>query len=192
VLSALTELQWAFIGLLLTIGGTFLEAFITSPPWTWGQDGIQTYSLGVTYQIGAVLLVSCLGGKNAAVLSQIGYLALGLVGFPIFTQGGGLGYFKEPTFGYILGFLPGAWVCGSIAFMAAPRLETLTFGCLCGLLTVHAVGLCYLVYLVLSQTFNQPLWQAVVDYSIHPLPGQLAVACAAAVLAFILRRLMFY
>ncbi|TAF58477.1 MAG: biotin transporter BioY, partial [Oscillatoriales cyanobacterium] len=48
------ELIWAVIGLLLTIGGTFLPASVTMPIGFWDDRGLQAYSLGVTYQIGAV------------------------------------------------------------------------------------------------------------------------------------------
>lgn len=193
-MAAPIELLWAFIGLLLTIGGTFLGAAITSPPWGWSEYGIQVFSLNVTYQVGAVLLVGCLGGKNAGALSQIAYLLLGLVGFPIFTQGGGLAYFREPTFGYLLGFVPGAWICGSLAFKAPPRLESLAFSCLCGLLTIHLTGL---LYLILSHSFKwaagaMPLLEAIQTYSYEPIPGQLAIVCAVTVVAFALRHLMFY
>ncbi|RMF69103.1 MAG: biotin transporter BioY, partial [Cyanobacteria bacterium J069] len=48
-----TDLLWALIGLVLTIGGTFLQASITNAPWAWGQNGLQTHSLGVSFQVGA-------------------------------------------------------------------------------------------------------------------------------------------
>jgi biotin transport system substrate-specific component len=194
IVAAPIELLWAFIGLILTIGGTLIGASITSPPWSWEASGIQTYPLGVTCQIGAVLLASCLGGRNAGVLSQIAYLALGLAGFPVFTQGGGIGYIREPMFGYLLGFVPGAWICGSLAFKAPPRLESLTFSCLCGLLTIHVVGLTYLIFGYLFSWVNStsPLLEAVLKYSYHALPGQLALTCAVTVLAFAIRHLMFY
>lgn len=188
------ELLWALIGLLLTIGGTFVEAFVTNPPWNWSERGIHTVSLGVTYQIGAVLLTGCLGGKNAGALSQIAYVVLGL-NLPVFTQGGGISYLKEPSFGYLLGFIAGAWVCGFLSFRMPPRLESLAFSCICGLLTIHIYGLGYLIiFHALSWTTigGWPLIQAIIKYSIYPLPGQLVVVCAVTVLAFALRQLMFY
>ncbi len=190
-----TELLWAFIGLLLTIGGTFLEAFVATPTWQWGTNSLQTHSLGVTYQIGAVLLVGCLGGRNAAVLSQIAYVLLGLTWFPIFAQGGGMSYIKEPSFGYILGFIPGAWICGFLAFKALPRLESLAFSCLSGLLTIHLTGILYLILAYSSGWLGKaqiPLQQALLKYSLYPLPGQFAVICAVTLIAFTLRHLMFY
>ncbi|MBD2055642.1 biotin transporter BioY [Oculatella sp. FACHB-28] len=190
-----TELLWALIGLILTIGGTFLEAFTTNLPWNWSQDGVQTYSLQVNFQVGAVLLVGCLGGKRAAALSQIAYLILGLTRFPVFTQGGGLDYIYQPSFGYLLGFIPGAWVCGSFAFRLPSRLESLAFSCLSGLFIIHATGLGYLIatYMLRWVDINALSFpQAVLNFSIYPIPGQLAVVCAVTVLAFALRHLMFY
>jgi biotin transport system substrate-specific component len=192
--SPLDELLWAIIGLLLTIGGTFVEVSIPALPWTLNLNpvDIQVYPLGVTYQVGAVLLVGCLGGKNAGALSQIAYLALGLVGFQIFAYGGGISYLKEPTFGYLLGFVPGAWICGYLAFQRAAKLESLALSCLGGLVAVHLTGLIYLFFLSFIYPLGQTWWQAVLQYSVQPLPGQLVIVCAIAVLSTILRRLMFY
>lgn len=193
--AAPTQLLWVLIGLILTIGGTLLEAFIASPPWDWSQHGIQVHSLGVTWQIGAVLLIGCLGGKNAAAISQIAYLLLGLTWFNVFTQGGGVDYLLRPTFGYLLGFVPGAWICGWLAFRNPVRLEFLALSGLAGLLTIHLSGIGYLLtghifrWADISAT---PFWQALLTYSLYPLPGQLAIVCAVTVLAFTLRHLMFY
>lgn len=181
------------IGLLLTIGGTFMEAFVANPTGLWEAQPTPTVSLGVTYQVGAVLLIGCLGGKKAAALSQLAYLLLGLTPwFQVFYDGGGLDYFQRPTFGYLLGFVPGAWVCGWLAFKASPKLELLAFSCLCGLVAVHTVGIFYLTlnYLFRGQIFTLP--EAVATYSLAPLPGQLAVVCAVTVLAYFVRRLMLF
>lgn len=190
-----TQLLWAFIGLILTIGGTLLEAFIASPPWNWSGHSIPVYSLGVTWQIGAVLLIGCLGGRNAAATSQVGYLLLGLTWFNVFTQGGGVDYVLRPSFGYLLGFIPGAWICGWLAFRCPLRLEFLALSCLIGLFAIHVTGI---VYLVIAQIFQwsgvgiTSFWEALLTYSIYPLPGQMAIVCAVTVIAYVLRHLLFY
>lgn len=192
------QILWALVGLLLTIGGNFLEAFAMNPPWAWTGQGLKAVSLGVTYQIGAVLLTGCLGGAKAGVLSQIAYIVVGLTWLPVFNQGGGWDYVKTPGFGYILGFVPGAWVCGWLAFRVVPRLESLAFSSLCGLLTVHFYGIAYLLIFHYTKTVQIidskaiSLSEALLRYSLYPLPGQLAIVCAVAVLSFFLRRLMFY
>ncbi|HEY9645755.1 MAG TPA: biotin transporter BioY [Chroococcidiopsis sp.] len=195
-MSTPTELLWALIGLILTIGGTFLEASITNAPWNWVYQGLQPLSLGVSYQVGAVLLVACLGGKNAAVISQIAYLLLGLTWFNVFTQGGGIDYIYRPSFGYLLGFIPGAWICGHLAFRLPTRLESLAASCLCGLAAVHVTGLAYVI--LATRLFGwvdeakTTMLDLFISYSVTPIPGQLVVVCAVTVLSYILRNLMFY
>ncbi|MCV3213698.1 biotin transporter BioY [Plectonema radiosum NIES-515] len=194
--AASNQLLWSMIGLLLTIGGTFLEAYGITLPWSWSQHGIETFSLGVKYQVGAVLLVGCLGGKNAGALSQIAYLVMGLTLLPVFADGGGIGYVKLSQFGYLLGFIPGAWICGLLAFKARPKLETLAFSCFCGLLIVHVCGISYLIISYVFHwkgTETLPLMmEAILTYSWFALPGQLAVVCVVTVIAYVLRHLMFY
>jgi biotin transport system substrate-specific component len=194
------DLLWALTGLVLTIAATWSEAFITNAPWEWNATGVQVYSLGVSFQVGAVLLTACVGGKNAAALSQIAYVTLGLLlfqvfGLPIFTQGGGLGYVREPSFGYIIGFIPAAWVCGYLAFQERPKLETLAFSSVCGLAIIHGCGLLYLAIASIGGWLEQvtfPAWEAILAYSLAPLPGQLIMICAVSVLAYFLRQLLFY
>ena len=197
-----SELLWALIGLILTIGSTWLEAFVIGMPLPWwqGEGGsIAFYSLGVSFQVGAALFTGCMGGKNAAALAQIAYVTLGTVlferfGFQVFSQGAGLGYFREPSFGYLLGFIPAGWVCGALAFRAKPTLERLAFAALTGLVVVH---LCGLIYLTGSHLFrwirlDSPLLTAIMDYSILKIPGQVMVVCAIALIAYAMRRALFY
>ncbi len=190
-----TELIWALIGLLLTIGGTWVEASIAGPAWIWSQQGVEVYPLGISFQLAAVFLVSCAGGRNAGVLSQVAYLLLGLAWLPVFAGGGGWDYVQQPGFGYLLGFVPGAWICGTLAFEESPRLEALAFSCLNGLGLVHGCGL---VYLLLGRSFQWiessdfSLWRLFLHYSLYPLPSQLAIVCATTVLAYGLRQILFY
>ncbi len=195
LVSAHNELLWAIVGLLLTIGGTLVRAFVVNMPWEWADQGIQVYELKVSCQIGAVLLVGCLGGKNAGALSQIAYIVMGLTGLSVFFDGGGIEYLNKPSFGYLLGFIPGAWLCGYLAFKSKARLESLAFSCLSGLLTIHFCGLAYLIGL---QFFHSPnngvmgFFNSVWQYSISLLPGQMIIICAVSLIAFILRQIMFY
>jgi biotin transport system substrate-specific component len=201
--SPLDEFLWAVLGLLLTVAGTFMEAAIAIPnllsddgqlvlPSSW--SAIPVYSLPVSYQVAAVLLVGCMGGRQAAALSQVAYLILGLSGFQVFSQGGGLDYWREPTFGYLLGFVPGAWVCGWLAFRsgAATRIEWLALSGLAGLTIIHSCGLLYLCALALVGQLSQPLVELIQQYSLWALPGQLVIVCLVALVARILRLVLLY
>lgn len=187
-------LLWAAIGLILTIGGTFVPAYALAFPKFGQGTGIELQTLGVSFQIGAVLMIACLGGKNAALLSQIVYLGLGLGGLPIFGRGGGWEYLQEANFGYLLGFMLGAWLCGWLAFRSRAKLYSLILSCFVGLLVIHLTGICYLTILYLMTDWAAEInswFQAVVLYSVYPLPGQLAVICATSSIAFVMRKIMF-
>ncbi len=194
--SAPNQFLWALIGVLLTIGGTFIEAHVTTnPPWTWSERGIATGSLGVYCQVAAVLLTGCLGGRNAGILSQIAYIFIGLFWLPVFSQGGKLAYVMEPTFGYILGFIPAAGVCGWLAFKYVLTLESLAFSAFCGLLVVHLCGILYLTAMALLNKLSLDgltLGAAIALYTFGPFVGQLALVCGVALLAYSLRRILFY
>ena len=185
---------WATIGLIITIGSTFIPAYMIAPPWNWQEQGLQIQTLQVSYQIGAVLLTGCLGGGGAALLSQIAYIVLGLTWLPIFDRGGGWEYIQEPNFGYLLGFILGAWVCGLLAFKAKANLNLLAGSCLAGFLIIHLTGIIYLTvlpYLPGLDSQVDSLWQNIMTYSVNPLSGQFAVLCAVVVIAYLTRKLMF-
>lgn len=59
-------------------------------------------------------LAGLLLGKRLGFFSVAAYIVIGLCGLPIFTSGGGPGYLLSPTFGYIIGFMLGAWIAGYI------------------------------------------------------------------------------
>lgn len=51
----------------------------------------------ITLQTFFTAMAGCVLGPWYGALSQLVYVALGLVGLPIFTQGGGIGYLMQPT-----------------------------------------------------------------------------------------------
>lgn len=196
LLSPIAQLLWATIGLFLTVISTFVEVKTTNQPWYWHSQGVSSYTLGVTYQIGAVLFTGCVGGKNAGVIAQIAYITLGLSGLSIFAQGGGFDYIWEPGFGYLLGFIPGAWVAGWFAWREKASVELSALGSGGGLLVIHLVGLIYLLifYLFKIEPINSlsQLKSFAMVYSLNALPGHLAIVCLVAVLSYFFRRILFY
>lgn len=88
-----------------------------------------------------------LGGKNG-MISVLIYIALGLMGLPVFTEGGGPGYIFKPTFGYLIGFAAGALVTGLIARKTdKPSYLRLLAAGFSGLLIVYAMGVIYYYFI---------------------------------------------
>ncbi len=66
-----------------------------------------------TLQTMVVVLAGLMLGSRLAAISQFQYMLLGLAGAPVFASGlGGPAAFLSPSFGYIPGFIVGAYVTG--------------------------------------------------------------------------------
>jgi biotin transport system substrate-specific component len=83
------------------------------------------YPVPMTLQTLAVLLVGGFLGPRLGVAAVTSYLALGLAGAPVFHSGlGGPALLAGPTGGYLMGFVPAAFLMG----LASRRLGTLSAG----------------------------------------------------------------
>ena len=100
--------------------------------------------INVTLQVFFVALAGMLLGGKFGALSVVVYIMLGLIGIPIFTEGGGFFYILKPTFGYMIGFIIGAYVTGKIANAATnPSIKRLFIADLIGILIIYAFGVVY-------------------------------------------------
>ena len=101
----------------------------------------QLFQATITLQFFFTAMAGLLLGAKLGALSQLLYVALGLV------AGGGFGYIFNPTFGFLLGLIPTAWVIGKIAEKdrSAPRL---LLACFAGLAVLYLVGLPYIALIV--------------------------------------------
>ena len=104
-----------------------------------------------------VLLAGLTLSPVEAFWSMAGYVALGLLGLPVFATPpfGGPGYILRPTFGFLLGFIlaaPGvAWFLRKPPF----SFRRLFGASLLGLLLLYPPGLFYLF--VIMRTMGKPL-----------------------------------
>lgn len=97
----------------------------------------------ITLQFFFTAMAGCLLGSGCGALSQLIYVLLGLLGLPIFTAGGGFSYVLHPTFGFLLGLIPAAWVIGRLA-RSTRSFWRIALAALAGLAVLYAVGLPYM------------------------------------------------
>jgi biotin transport system substrate-specific component len=159
----------------LTAGGAFIKIPLPIAP--------------ITLQTLFCILAGMLLGPWLGALSQLLYVTMGLIGLPVFTSGGGLGYIFQPTFGYLVGLIAGAFACGLIVrkvkklTMATALLAAL--GCM---FTVYLFGLPYL-YLMMNLYLHKVIsvGTATVSGFLLFVPGDLLKCAVASLLAVKLR-----
>lgn len=94
----------------------------------------------MTLQTLFVLLAGVLLGPVAGASSQLLYLALGVLGVPVFAMGGaGAPWILGPTGGYLMAFPMAAALCGWIAGREGRLLRT-TVALLVGTALIFALG----------------------------------------------------
>lgn len=130
-------------------------------------------------------LAGLLLGPVLGTLSVLLYLFIGLIGIPVFTQGGGFSYVFIPTFGYLLGFVFATFLTGLISSKKTKnQIKTYWIATVLGLFTVYTFGLLY--YYVLSiWVLNTPVDLGVLFLYgfVLAIPGDLMLCFVASSLA---------
>ena len=65
-----------------------------------------SFEIPVTWQLPTIILLTLIFHKSVVFRAFSLYLVLGLFIFPVFHQGGSIGYLLTPNFGYLLGVYP--------------------------------------------------------------------------------------
>lgn len=112
-----------------------------------------------------VLLAGMLLGPRLGALSMAVYVAMGLLGLPVFEKPpfGGPAYVLQPTFGYLIGFILGAYVTGKLLpAQGNPGIIRCLLASLGGIVAIYLAGLPYL-YVILNfyigKTFS--VWKVI-------------------------------
>ena len=144
----------------------------------------------ITLQSFFTAMAGILLGKKYGALSQGVYVLIGLVGVPIFALGGGFSYVFQPTFGFLLGLIPSAWVTGALCRRPLTFWRT-ALAILAGYAVLYAIGVPYMAliangYLGKGLTF----WQIMRSGMLLYLPGDmLKIVVGSALCVAVERRL---
>ena len=82
---------------------TMLPVYIPLP---FFYKSSNNFELPITWQIPIIILLTLIFHKKVVYSAFSIYLILGLFIFPVFHQGGSIGYLLTPNFGYLLGLYP--------------------------------------------------------------------------------------
>ena len=115
----------------------------------------------VTLQTFFVLLTALVLPMKASVLTISAYAALGLIGLPIFSGGGGIGYVLMPNFGFIIGFLIATVIISAITEKLKYRKfwQCIAISLL-GIAVIYIIGILYfaLITNVYNKSDNSAIW----------------------------------
>lgn len=112
---------------------TAIGAFIRIP--------IPASPVPITLQVFFVLLAGLLLGSKWAGMSMIVYVMLGIIGFPVFSGGlSGIGIILGPTGGYILGFIPAAFVTGLVTETFGRSTLAAACAMIAGIAAIYLLG----------------------------------------------------
>lgn len=172
----LSTRQLVSVGLLTALVVVF--AVVPPIPLPWVPVPLTLQTLGV------MLAGLLLGGPLAAAALTL-YVALALIGLPVLPGGrSGLAVLVGPTGGFLLGFIPGAWVVGWVARHSKSDWRTsvqilynVGAAVLGGIVVVYAMGVPWL-----ATVTGMGLNQAVIAVAAF-LPGDLIKAGIASVVA---------
>ncbi len=139
------------------------EKLVTDPASFFSSSpSFKQFSSYFSYipQVPVVLFIGALLGPRFGVMSVLIYILAGLLGYPVFSMGGGWHYALNPSFGYIIGFIFGAYFIGK-------RLEnnisniSIFLSSLFGVFIIHAIGICFLM---ISLFFNKEQAPSILSY----------------------------
>ncbi|MFQ5601778.1 MAG: biotin transporter BioY [bacterium] len=142
----------------------------------------------ITLQTFFVILGGAFLGPYFGTLSQVIYLAAGLMGAPIFAYGGGPGYILQPTFGYLLGYPVAAYIVGVLVQKRNQSIKvkktTFVHVCVYGFIGVFFILLVggIVLFFNLKYLVHKPISfsKLVVSYFLIFIPGDVlkAIFCS--------------
>ncbi|MCD6336927.1 MAG: biotin transporter BioY [Candidatus Marinimicrobia bacterium] len=137
----------------------------------------------ITGQTLGVLLTGIMLGRKRAVAAMITYLTMGLIGFPVFANGAfGLITLIGPTGGYLLGFVPAAFIMG---WLGDKGWYNHALSAISAILIGHAIVFSF--GLIWLSNFTE--WNAVLATGLIPfLPGAVVKTLIAFALIPVMKR----
>ena len=175
-------------GIILIIMGAMIPAAIVLPQ----KDlSISIIDLQSSWQLQGILLSSILCGPIVGTISVVSYLFIGLFYLPIFHGGGSVGYLLIPEFSYLIGFVPLAWICGSLsANKKSLNLIDISKYSIFSLLIFHLIGMTNLTIGHLIGIWNNNLIDLIYINTLAPLPSQVILCIAVSLISLVFRHLL--
>lgn len=132
----------------------------------------------ITLQTAGVCITAALLGPVGSVISVAVYIALGAIGLPVFSGfSGGIGHIAGATGGFIVGFLPAAFLTGLLSKRIGRGFFGLAASMAAGVIVCYAVG-CLWYVIVTESSLESAFLACVLPFLI---PDALKILLSSAV-----------
>ena len=123
----------------------------------------------------------------------LAYVLLGLIGLPVFSQGGGLQTILTPNFGYLLGFIFSAYITALLHKRIQGKKWAYIVPAIIGVFAVYAIALPYVALLATLYQAKPVAFETLMKgYFLAFLPLDLVKAAGAALVASQVRKALRY
>ena len=149
-------------------------------------------NLPITMQTFFVLMTGLVLPWKTAFFASISFMVLGLVGLPVFTSGGGIGYVFMPSFGYIIGFVIAVTLMGYVLSKVKKNSFLILLAvAFLGVVIIYIIGIAYFalianVYNGQGRSFVWILQSTVIPF----IPKEIISILAAVLVSYKLRPLV--
>ena len=131
---------------------TMLPVYIQLP---FVNESNNSFEMPITWQIPTVVLLTLIFDKKVVIRAFSIYIIIGLFIFPVFHQGGSIGYLLTPNFGYLLGYYPLIKIIDNLNTRNKINVSNFLKNGLIAIIAMHLTGIIYnFVQILLYSQFN--------------------------------------
>ena len=128
------------VSLQSLIISTMLPVYI---PITFIDKSTNSFEMPITWQIPTIILLTLIFDRKVVFRAFTIYIILGLFIFPVFHQGGSIGYLLTPNFGYLLGIYPLIKIIDNLNNRNKINISHFLINGILGITAMHLTGIFY-------------------------------------------------
>ena len=129
---------------------TMLPVYIPLP---FIDDSSNSFEMPITWQIPTIILLTLIFHKKVVFTAFSLYIILGLFIFPVFHEGGSIGYLLTPNFGYLLGAYPLIKIIDNLNKKNKVNIGNFLLNGFLAIVAMHLTGIFYNLFQIFY--FNQ-------------------------------------
>jgi len=124
-------------------------------PLTFIYKSSNNFDLPITWQIPTIILLTLIFNKKVVFRAFSIYIILGVFIFPVFHQGGSIGYLLTPNFGYLLGLYPLIKIIDNLNTRNKINVGNFLINGFLAICAMHVTGIFYnLLQVIFYSQFN--------------------------------------